>query len=146
MQTDMCLYRIILLGGILGSTSLTTLTMADEGKPAGVYRPAFQVDLAVAPGTVTAAYLKAAKSVTPELAIKRWEAFLREYGEDNSIEDLTDITLIRQAHLELMRLYYTKGRTRDGDRLLEKANSYAIYSVPTPAQGEQWCRENKFCK
>jgi DNA-binding SARP family transcriptional activator len=62
-----------------------------------------------------AAYLLAYRSSTSEVAIKRWEKFLDEYANDGeSIEDLTELILLRQAHYELMRLYYQNGRIKEG--------------------------------
>jgi hypothetical protein len=128
------------------SFALTTAAPAADGTSGGKYKPVFQVKLAADSGAIVAAYLRAYRSPTPEVAIKRWEHFLSEYAERDSIGDITDLTLLRQAHLELMRLYYQKGQVEEADRLLKKADDYAVFSVSEPAEGERWCRANKFCK
>ncbi len=130
----------------IASVALPVATLAADGTLGGRYKPVFEVKLAADSGTIVAAYLRAYRSPTPEVAIKRWENFLGEYAEGDSIGDITDLTLLRQAHLELMRLYYQKGRVEEADRLLKKAGDYAVYSVSDPAEGERWCRANKFCK
>jgi len=114
--------------------------------PAAKYKPVFEVELTATPGSITAAYLRAYRSPTPEVAVKRWEDFLKEYAVD-SVDDLTEVTLLRQAHLELMRLYYQRGKVKEADNLLRKANdAYPVYSVPEPERAEQWCRQNKYCQ
>jgi hypothetical protein len=45
-----------------------------------------------------------------------------------------------------MRLYYRKGRVKEADRLLKKADDYAVYSVPEAAAAGEWCKVNKFCQ
>jgi hypothetical protein len=109
------------------------------------YKPAFDVKLDANTGPMVVAYLKASRSPTSDVAIKRWEAFLGEYAEDESIEDITDMTLLRQAHFELMRLYYMKGRITEADELLKKADDFAAFSVPEPAKAKLWCNQNKYC-
>lgn len=110
------------------------------------YKPAFSVNLDAKTSPIVAAYLNASRSTTPEVAIKRWEAFLEEYAEDESIEDITDMTLLRQAHFELMRLYYQKGRIAEADGLLKKADDFAAFSVPEPDKAKLWCNQNKYCE
>ncbi len=58
------------------------------------YRPVFEVELAATPGTIGAAYLRAYHSDTPEVAVKRWEDFLKKHAGD-SIDDFTEVTLLR---------------------------------------------------
>jgi hypothetical protein len=89
--------------------------------------------------------LGASRSPTVEIAIKRWESFLGDYAEDESIEDITDMTLLRQAHFELMRLYYQKGRIAEADGLLKKADDFAAFSVPESDKAKLWCNQNKYC-
>ena len=121
-------------------------TSAVDETTSGKYRPVFEVKLYPDAGSLVAAYLRAYRSPTSEVAVKRWEKFIKEYAEIDSIEDMTDLTLLRQAHLELMRLYYQKGRVEEADRLLKKANDYTAYSVPEPANGQHWCKTNKYCE
>jgi hypothetical protein len=110
------------------------------------YKPALEVDLDAQAGAIAAAYLHANRSTNPDEAIDRWKKFLAEYANGGqSIEDLTELTFVRQAHLELMRLYYLKGRIKEADNLLRKAEDYVVYSVPQPAAAEHWCRTNKYC-
>ena len=110
------------------------------------YKPVFEIGLDPDASSIVAAYVHASQSPNPDIAMKRWERFISEYAEDPAPEDITDLTLLRQAHFELMRLYYRKGRVKEADRLLKKADDYAVYSVPEPAAAEQWCKENKFCQ
>lgn len=130
----------------ISSLTLTAATTAEDVSSSVKYRPVFEVKLPPDTSALVAAYLQAYRSSTPEVAIKRWESFLDEYAVGESIEDITDLTLLRQAHLELMRLYYRKGRVQDGDRVLKKADDYATYSMPEPAKARRWCRENKYCE
>lgn len=116
-----------------------------EATPGGNYKPAFGVGLPPTSSEIVADYIRASRSPTPDVAVKRWREFLRKWADDASIEDMTELTLLRQAHFELMRLYYQMGHAREADILLRKADDYAVYSVPEPAKARQWCQTNKFC-
>jgi hypothetical protein len=129
----------------LTSLNISFLSAADPTLGAK-YSPAFEIGLDPGASAIVAAYLRASQSPTSEIAITRWENFLAEYAEDRSPEDITDLTLVRQAHFELMRLYYRKGRVKEADRLLKKADDYAVYSVPEAAAAERWCKAHKFCE
>src|SRR6266446_2452916 len=94
----------------IASVALSAAVPAADGTSGGKYKSVFEVKLAANSGAIVAAYLRAYSSPTPEVAIKRWENFLGEYAEGDSVGDITDLTLLRQASLELMRLYYQKGR------------------------------------
>jgi hypothetical protein len=147
MRLDqMWLNWIRAIGVAIASVALSTTAPAADGTTGEKYKPVFEVRLAANSGAIVAAYLRAYRSPTSEVAIKRWENFLGKYAEDDSIEDITGLTLLRQAHLELMRLYYQKGRVKEADRLLKKANDYLVYSVPEPAKAESWCKANNFCE
>ena len=112
------------------------------------YVPLFEVDNPYEPGTVTEGYMKAYNSKTREAAIPQWEAFLAEYvqNEPPSFEDVTDLTLIRQAHYELMRLYYLAGRLADADKILIKAHDIAVFMAPEAGEAKKWCRIRGYCK
>ena len=146
MKPALCLEICSRLAVAIASVALTATALAADGTSGGKYKPVFEAKLAADSGAIVAAYLQAYRSPTPEVAIKRWEKFLGEYAEGDSVGDITDLTLLRQAHLELMRLYYQKGRVEEADRLLKKAADYAVYLASDPAEGERWCRANKFCK
>jgi hypothetical protein len=135
--------RLILFAAICMAQP-AVLFAADEA-PVVKYKPAFDIQLNASTSAIVAAYLKANRSSTPEIAVKRWKAFLSEYAEDENIEDMTDLTLIRQANFELMRLYYQKGQFVEADKLLKKVADYTVYSMPEPAMGKEWCRSNNFC-
>lgn len=121
---------------------------AGEDVSAEKYVPLFEVDVAYEPGTVTDDYMKAYRSPNQNIAIQRWEAFLSEHvqSEPATIEDMTDLVLIRQAHYELMRLYYLAGRAADADKLLIKANDLVVYSSPEPGEAKRWCRRYGYCQ
>jgi DNA-binding SARP family transcriptional activator len=126
--------------------ALTSAAPAADGTSGAKYKPAFVVKFPADSSPIVAAYLLAYRSSTSEVAIKRWEK-LDEYANDGeSIEDLTELILLRQAHYELMRLYYQNGRIKEGNRLLKKAENFTAYSVPEPSQAISWCKENKYCE
>lgn len=134
----------VLLTSIL-CVAVASAAYADGGSPR-TYKPVFAVDLTPQSGPVVAAYLQAYDSPTPVVAVKRWEKFLSDYATDPSIGDLTELTLVRQANLELMRLYYQDGRVREADALLRRADEFAVFSLPEPAKAKLWCQENKYCE
>lgn len=122
--------------------------LAGDGTGSEKYAPLFEVDVAYEPGTVTDHYMKAYRSPTQKIAIQQWEAFLAEHVpyEPATIEDMTDLTLIRLAHFELMRLYYLSGRNSDADKLLKKANELVVYSSPEQGEAKRWCRIHGYCR
>lgn len=124
---------------------LMLLTGNVDASESNKYMPAFDVKLDTKTSPIVGAYLNASRSPTAEIAIKRWESFLGDYAENEFIEDLTDLTLLRQAHFELMRLYYQKGRIAEADGLLKKADDFATFSVPEPDKAKLWCNQNKYC-
>lgn len=127
--------------------ALTSAAPAADETSGAKYMPAFVMKFPAASSLIVAAYRLAYRSSTSAVAVKRWEKFLDEYANNGeSIEDMTDLILLRQAHFELMRLYYQAGRIKEGDRLLKKAEDFAVYSVPEPSQGISWCKENKYCE
>jgi hypothetical protein len=138
------LIRLILLAAICMAQA--GVSCAAEELPGVKYKPAFEVQLSANTSTVVAAYLHAYRSASREIAIRRWEAFLEEYATDDSIEDITDLTLIRQANFELMRLYYQNGKIVEADKLLKKSDEYAAFSLPEPEKARMWCRENQYCE
>jgi len=111
------------------------------------YVPLFEVDMAHEPGTIAESYMKAYHSPTRDTAIKQWEAFLAEYvqNEPPTFEDITDQTLLRQAHYELMRLYYLDGRIAEADKILKKADDLVVYSVPDSIEARRWCKRHNYC-
>ena len=114
----------------------------------GAYRPLFEVNLpydANAAGNVVSDYMKAAKSKTQKEALAAWETFEKRYPDTDSIEDITGLTLVRQASFELARLYYLVNRTADGDREIRRASEITAYDVPEPDQARTWCRNNNYC-
>ena len=121
------------------------VSFADE-LPGIKYKPVFEVQLKANTSPIVAAYLHAYHTSSPEIAIKRWEAFLEEYAADDSIEDITDLTLIRQANFELMRLYYQNGKITEADALLKKSDDYVAFSMPEPEKARMWCRQNQYCE
>ena len=124
----------------------TEVSFAAEELPGVKYKPVFEVQMNANTSAVVAAYLHAYRSTSPEIAIKRWEAFLAEYAADDSIEDITDLTLIRQANFELMRLYYQNGKLSEADKLLKKSDDYTAFSMPEPGKARMWCRQNQYCE
>lgn len=111
------------------------------------YTPLFKVNLpyeAGSAGNVVSDYMKATKSKTQKEAVAAWEAFKDEYPDD-SVEDITSLTLVRQASFELARLYYLANRTADGDREIKHASEITSYDVPEPDQARTWCRSNNYC-
>jgi hypothetical protein len=140
----MTLTRLILFAAIC--VVQAGVSFAAEELPGVKYKPAFEVQLSANTSAVVAAYLHAYRSSSPEIAIKRWEAFLEEYATDDSIEDITDLILIRQANCELMRLYYQNGKIVEADKLLNKSDEYAAFSMPEPGKARMWCRENQYCE
>ena len=135
--------RLILL--IFISVAQAGISFAEE-LPGVKYKPVFEVQLHANTSPIVAAYLHANHSSSPETAIKRWEAFLEEYAADDSIEDITDLTLIRQANFELMRLYYQNGKIVEADKLLKKSDDYTAFSMPEPEKARMWCRQNEYCE
>ena len=111
------------------------------------YKPLFEVNLpydAGSTGNVVTEYMKATKSKTQKEALTAWEAFKEEYPDD-SVEDITSLTLVRQASFELARLYYLANRPADGDREIKRASEITAYDVPEPDQARTWCRNNNYC-
>lgn len=86
----------------IGSLALASVAASEDRSPSVKYRPVFEVKLSPDTSALVAAYLDAYRSSTSEVALKRWETFLEEYAVGESIEDITDLTLLRQAHLELL--------------------------------------------
>jgi len=117
----------------------------DQGRPER-YAPVFDVDLAASGKGIVAAYLLAYRSPTREIAIVRWKKIIEEFGGDMAVDDLTDLMLLRQAYLELMRLHYQDGRTAEADTLLKKANDYLVYSTPEASKAQAWCKKNDYCR
>ena len=113
-----------------------------------VYTPLFKVNLpydSTATGNVVSDYMKAMKSNTRQEALAAWEAFEKRYPDTDSIEDITGLTLVRQAAFELARLYYLANRSADGDREIKRASEITAYDVPEPEQARAWCRNNNYC-
>ena len=110
------------------------------------YAPVFEVEFAPSGKELVAAYLSAYHSPTREIAVSRWNKFIEEFGGDITVDDLTDLVLLRQAYLELMRLYYQDGRIAEADRLLRKANDYIVYSTPEASKAHAWCKKNDYCR
>jgi len=81
-------------------------------------------------GLVGESYAKAASSTSAKEALERWQGFLAEYANGEP-GDLTELTLIRQAHFELARLYYLSGRTSEADQLIRKADEYTVEAAPS---------------
>ena len=94
------------------------------------YQPLFSASPAKSMGLVGASYAKAAGSTSAKEAIERWQAFLAEYANGEP-GDLTELTLIHQAHFELARLYYLSGRTSEADKLIRKADEYTVEATPS---------------
>ena len=116
------------------------------------YEPLFPLDstLASSPrGTVMGDYAIAQSSENPKVAMARWGKFLDDhtYGEPVEFDDLTHLYFVRQAHYELMRLYYIHGRTDEADSLLRQVQGLTVYS-PRPIGGDptRWCKTNGYCR
>lgn len=112
------------------------------------YLPLYDVDPTSAPSALMKSYMRAYNARDRESAIREWERFIREYAKSSdmtSFQDATDLSLVRQAHNELMRLYYIVGRTADADSLLMAADKLVIYSAPAPQEAELWCRKHRYC-
>lgn len=112
------------------------------------YEPLYEMDAAYEPSSITESYMKAYRSPTVDGAIDAWKEFIEanSYDEEPEVSDLTDLTLIRQAHYELVRLYYINGRKADADSLLKKANELTVFSSPEPGEGKKWCRTHGYCQ
>lgn len=136
--------RLIFLAAIC--MAQVGVSFAAEELPGVKYKPVFEMQMSANTSAVVAAYLHAYRSSSPEIAIKRWEALLEEYAADDSIEDITDLTLIRQANFELMRLYYQNGKFAEADKLLKKSDDYMAFSMPEPEKARMWCRQNQYCE
>ena len=123
-------------------------SLANEGPGSEKYTPLFEADVAFEPGTITEKYMKAYRSQNRETAIQEWESFLAENDitKPPDFVDVTDLTLIRQAHYELVRLYYLVGRSADADKILIKANDIVVFLAPEPEEGKKWCRVRGYCK
>lgn len=123
------------------------IAIAGEASDTQEFVPIFEVDMEYEPGTVTESYMKAYQSPTRATAIKQWEAFLAEYAQNDppTFEDITDQTLLRQAHYELMRLYYLEGRIAEADKILKKADNLVVYSVPDTLEARRWCKRHNYC-
>lgn len=140
----MRLISAVFLCLLIGPRSLAAETPVSEK-----YHPLFAMDGAYAPGSTMEGYMYAYRAENVATAIKRWESFLTDNSdktESTSFEDLTDLTLIRQAHYELMRLYYLKGKTTEADKLLKKATELVVYSAPEPGAAKRWCRTHRYCE
>ncbi len=94
------------------------------------YQPLFSANAAKSMGLVGGSYAKAASSTSAKEAIERWQGFLAEYANGEP-GDLTELTLVRQAHFELARLYYLSGRTSEADQLIRKADEYTVEATPS---------------
>jgi len=132
----------VFLGVLVSQTA-----MAGEASDTQKYVPLFEVDMVYEPGTVTESYMKAYQSPSRGTAIKQWEAFLAKYAQNDppTFEDITEQTLLRQAHYELMRLYYLGGRTAEADKILKKADDLVVYSVPDTLEARRWCKRHNYC-
>jgi hypothetical protein len=131
--------------------ALSSLPLSSTAEETSTYRPLYAVDIPFDPaakGTILSDYMYAYNSKTTEEALKRWEAFSRTHLEDpdTEIDDLTALTLLRQAAYELARLYYLTGSARRGDEQLLKAENLVVYTMPNKEQGRTWCQSNGFCK
>ena len=110
------------------------------------YQPAFSIEGLSASGGLMDAYARAANSPTSAAAISGWQGFLQAFDIGDGAEDLTALTLIRQARYELMRLYYLVRRRAEGDALLKTIDEMTVYSTPNPTAAEQWCNQRGYCR
>ncbi len=140
---DMAYFIVAVLLSVLASHT----AIAGEASDKQQYVPLFVVDMAHEPGTMSENYMKAYHSPSRYTAIQQWEAFLAEYVKNDTptFEDITDQTLLRQAHYELMRLYYLAGRTTEADKILKKADDLVVYSVPDASEARRWCKRRNYC-
>jgi len=139
---------VLLRVAILLVILISLPSFAGEGPGSEKYVPLFEADVAFEPGTISEKYMKAYRSQNRETAIQEWEKFLVEnvITEPPEFTDVTDLTLIRQAHYELVRLYYLVGRSADADKTLIKANDIVVFLAPEPEEGKKWCRIHGYCK
>ena|SRR5258705_12990816 len=97
---------------------------------AAPYQPLFSASAAKSMGLVGKSYANAASSPSATVAMGRWKAFLAEYANGEP-GDLTELTLVRQAHFELARLYYLNGQASEADQLMRKAEDYTVEAAPS---------------
>jgi len=111
------------------------------------YKPLFSVHLPFDPsakGNVITDYMAAMGSTSITEAKKQWEKFSEDHS-GTDYEDLTDLTLFRQAAFELARIYYLLGDKTKGDQEMMKAYNIVAYEIPDEDKARQWCRSNKYC-
>ena len=142
------MHKLIAFLLLTATGSLSFVATAEERES---YRPLYKVNIANdtdIKGAISTDYMYAYHSKTSEEALKRWVVFSDTYLKDPDIEidDLTSLTLLRQAAYELARLYYLMGNEKKGDEQLLKAESLVVYTMPNDDQGKTWCRARGFCE
>ena len=147
-RTQQYMTRISLKNFLVGFLStLFVLAIPLHADDQTGYKPLFSVHMPFGPsakGNVVTDYMAATGSTTITEAKKRWEKFSEDHS-GTDYEDLTDLTLFRQAAFELARIYYLLGDKAKGDKEMMKAYSIVAYDIPDEDKARQWCRSSKYC-
>ena len=77
-------------------------------------------------GSLQGDFVWAANSPDLRTAAIRWKSFLLKYGEVE-LGDANDARLIRIAKYELMRIYYLRGDSKAGDKLLKELDPLQLF-------------------
>ncbi len=93
-----------------------TTIYARELKPTGNYPR----------GSLQGDFVWAANSPDLRTAAIRWKSFLLKYGE-MELDDGNQARLIRIAKYELMRIYYLRGDSKAGDKLLKELDPLRLF-------------------
>jgi len=89
---------------------------AHKFKPAGNYPR----------GSLQGDFVWAADSPDQRTAAIRWKSFLLKYGE-MELDSGTQARLISIAKYELMRIYYLRGDSKAGDKLLQELDPLQLF-------------------
>lgn len=77
-------------------------------------------------GSLQGDFTWAANSPDLRTAAIRWKSYLLKYGE-MELGDGGDANLIRIAKYELMRIYYLRGDSKAGDKLLKELDPLQLF-------------------
>jgi len=127
---------------------MTLVTLVNAAEP---YSPLFNDEYNYDPSSeynIIKEYMKASQSETELEALKKWNQFLFSYAPSNltDMADITELTLIRNAHYEFARLLYRSGQNKKADEIIKKATSITVYSLPNSKQGMRWCKKKQYCE
>jgi hypothetical protein len=79
-------------------------------------------------------FIEARNSSDADEAILKWNAFIAEAqigGIPEELDDITQYELYRKGIAELFRLYYSRGRQKDGDKFLRLYENITVVEVPS---------------